>query len=105
MKKGKSSNYYASNDVIRNVTSFLLGAVASATFIKWKRKKRVAQKDEPAAAEQWVSTLPGTDPYNSDTFYGLRLSKAQYETLRKYSGSMLVFQFYYPKESNCGSPT
>jgi hypothetical protein len=105
MKKGKNSNPDASGDVILKVTSFLLGAVASATLIKFKRKKRSAPQADPPAAEQWVSTLPGTDPHKSGTFYNLRLPKVQYDALRKYSGSMLVFQFYYPQESNCGSPT
>src|SRR3954471_16653777 len=104
MNKEKRSYPSLSDDVILKVTSFLLGAAASAVFIKGRRKKRAAET-EPTAAEQWVSTLPGTDPYNSDTFYSLRLSKAQYEMLKRYSGSMLVFQFYYPQESNCGSPT
>jgi hypothetical protein len=56
-------------------------------------------------SQQWVQTLPGTDPHNSSTFYKLTLSKLQYETLKKHGGSMLVFQFYYPKESHGGSPT
>jgi hypothetical protein len=105
MKKGKNSSRCASDDVILNVTSFLLGAVASATLIKFKRKKRPAPQADLSSPGQWVSTLPGTDPHKSDTFYNLRLPKVQYEALRNYPGSMLVFQFYYPKESNCGSPT
>jgi hypothetical protein len=104
MKKGKSSGQNASDDVILNVTSFLIGAVASASFLKWSRKKTSTPADPPAEAA-WVSTLPGTDPYKSDTFFNLRLSRADFETVRKFKGSMLVFQFYYPIESNCGSPT
>src|SRR3954453_20528388 len=76
--------------------------------IKENNQATAKGSEEPIAgpaAQQWAATLPGTDPHNSTTFYKLKLSKLQYETLKKYAGSMLVFQFYYPKESQGGSPT
>lgn len=52
-----------------------------------------------------VPYIPGTTPHLSSTFYKLRMSRRQFETLKSYSGNTLVFQFFYPSASNCGSPT
>jgi hypothetical protein len=101
MKKENDLSRKDPSNVIFTSTLFLIGAVASVIFISRKRKKRQAGTD----GGQWVPTLPGRDPYTSTTFYELRLSKMQYEKLRRYGGSTLVFQFYYPKESAGGSPT
>jgi len=81
----------------------LIGAVASAAILLTKKKKRVEQAVHRPLER--VPSLPGTDPHHADQFYQLRMSRQQYENIRKYGGAMLVLQFYYPKASECGSPT
>jgi hypothetical protein len=105
MKKENDLSQRGTSNVIVTSTLFLIGAVASVIFISRKRKKSRSIEAGLADGGPWVPTLPGTDPYTSTTFYKLRLSKLQYDKLRRYEGSTLVFQFYYPKESACGSPT
>jgi len=107
MEKENVSSRKDFDKAILTTALCLIGAVASATIFSRKKKKKlaVAAAATPTALNEWVTTLPGTDPHKSSTFYQLRLSKSQYEMLRKHGGSTLVFQFYYPEDSNFGSPT
>ncbi len=52
-----------------------------------------------------ISYLPGTDPYNSKTFYKLKMTKGQFDSLRSFPGNRVIVQFFYPKASGGGSPT
>ncbi len=89
---------------ITNSTLFLLGAITSFALIM-RKNKRPSGKTYKFNPNDPVPYLPGTNPHHSSTFYRLRLSKKQYEVLKSYGGKMLVFQFFYPQASNCGSPT
>lgn len=109
MEKAKHQSRLSGPDsVILTSASIFMGVLATATLISRKRQKRPVKQTaapEELADAAWAKTLQGPSPHQASTFFELRLPRLEYEALRKIGGSMLVFQFYYPKESNCGSPT
>jgi hypothetical protein len=104
MEKQKSDQGRGPNKGMIKPGLLIAAAVASAALLMRKKKKPVTElvKQRPV---EWVPFLPGTQPHESDTFFQLRMSWKQYETIKQYPGSTLVFQFYYPRDSVNGSPT
>ncbi len=103
MKKVRPSSRTKSDQFILNTTLLLISAITSfALFARKTKKSRGSYTYDP---KNPVPYAPGTNPHQSSTFYKLRLTKGQFETLRSYGGSTLVFQFFYPQASDCGSPT
>lgn len=101
MKKEKSYSATNPDRFFLNTALLLIAAVTSFTLFGRRGKKSGGSNYNP---EKEVFYLPGTDPNKASTFYKLRLSKAQFESLR-HGGNTLVFQFFYPQASDCGSPT
>jgi hypothetical protein len=94
-------------DPSRNMAKSLLvlgGAITAATLL-WKNKRKSTDDILRFDPDAPVPTLPRTNPYESSTFHQLLLPKEHYDVLKNYGGGLLVFQFFYPKANNCGSPT
>jgi len=103
MKKVRPSSRTKSDQFILNTTLLLISAITSfALFARKTKKSRGSYTYDPKNQVPYPS---GSNPHQSSTFYQLKLSKGQFEKLKSYSGNTLVFQFFYPAASNCGSPT
>ncbi len=103
MEKVQSAYQAEAKRFILNTSLLLISAITSyALFGQRNKKSRGLYRYDP---KNPVPHSPGTNPYKSSTFYKLRLAKGQYDTLKSYGGSTLVFQFFYPEPSDCGSPT
>ena len=83
----------------------LLGGAIGAASLLWNNKRKSNVDDLRFDPDAPVPTLPRTNPYESATFHQLMLPKEHYDVLKNYGGNLLVFQFFYPKANNCGSPT
>ncbi len=101
MEKVQSASRAEAKRFILNTTLLLISAVTSYALFGRRNKKTGGSYDP----KKPVPYPPGTNPHKSSTFYKLRLSKGQYDTLKSYGGNTLVFQFFYPEPSDCGSPT
>jgi hypothetical protein len=102
MKKERPYSATNPDRFILNTALLLIGAITSFTLFGRKSKKSGGSYYDP---KNPVPYPPGSNPHKSSTFYKLRLAKGQYDTLKSYGGSTLVFQFFYPEPSDCGSPT
>lgn len=103
MEKLRHASQSETKRFILNTALLLISAITSFSLLSQRTKKSTwPHANDP---KNPVPYPPGANPHTSSTFHKLRLTKEQFETLRSYGGNTLVFQFFYPQASNCGSPT
>lgn len=104
MERVRSTTPAEFKRLILNTALLVISAVTSFVLLS-RRTKKGSRGYHTYDPKNQVPYPPGSNPHQSSTFYQLKLSKGQFEKLKSYSGNTLVFQFFYPAASNCGSPT